>query len=779
MRAILTLFVWIALIMTGGHSASAEKRVALIIGNAAYKNISRLANPTNDAALMETALTAVGFKVIVARDADINDMRRAIRNFGRELRTAGKDAVGLFYYAGHGVQSKGSNFLIPLGAQISDEADLSIEAISTGDVLTQMEGAGNKLNLVILDSCRNNPFKGSVRSASRGLARIDTASGTLVAFAAAPGQEAIDGRGENSPYTEALAEYIQKPNLSVEQVFKQVRNRVEEASGGKQTPWEESSLKGDFYFVGNSINVTVQQGQPGEAAFELSFWETIKNSPTPGPYEEYLKAYPQGRFSGLAKLTIDKFKKAEEQKKQKQAAVTAIPIPKAPNPATSSSPVHQCDRLAAHPSDVDRIGTEVPFQALKGQAPAAVSACKDAVSLYPGESRFEFQLARALDAQQNHHEAAQWYRKAAERGYTAAMYSLGVSYDQGEGIDKNPSLANYWYRLAARQGEKSAMWNLSINLDEGTGGRHDPVGAANFLVKAYLAGHDKAKEAFGKNLEAWQIGTRREVQRVLQIAGHYNRPIDGEAHAAMQAAMERYVAAEAGLDARTVTDQQSGTGDQPAIAAVNPTAGLHRCDTLAAHPADTDRIASAVSFSTLQNQLAEALAACRDAVGRFPGTSRFEFQLARTLDARKLHPEAVAWYTKAANRGYTAAMYNLAVSYDEGEGTAQDPAQANHWYRKAAEQGRSSAMWNLAINLDEGKGGPPNPKDAARYLLNAYKVGHKKATEAFGKGLTAWQAATRREVQQALHDGGYYKGIIDGQIGNDILRAARRYRHDG
>jgi len=549
MRAIPVLFLAIVLTVLNGNSAWAEKRVALIIGNAAYKNISRLANPANDAALMETTLMSVGFKVIVAKDADFNGMRRAIRDFGRELRASGKDAVGLFYYAGHGVQSKGTNYLIPLGAQISDEADLSIEAISTANVLTQMEGAGNKLNLVILDSCRNNPFKGATRSSTRGLARINTAaSGTLVAFAAAPGQEAIDGRGANSPYTAALAEFITKPNLSVEQVFKQVRNRVEEASSGKQTPWEESSLRGDFYFVAKSIDITIQQGQPGEAAFELSFWETIRTSQKPGPYEEYLKAYPEGRFSGLAKLAIGRFKKVEEQKKQKQAAVTVIPVPKTPNPAIVNSPIHQCDRLSAHPADVDRIGTAVTYTALKSQIPQAVAQCRDAVSLYPGVSRFEFQLGRALDAQKNNQEAAQWYRKAAERGYTAAMYSLAVSYDEGDGLDKDQSMANYWYRQAARQGQKSAMWNLSINLDEGKGANHDPVGAANFLVKAYLAGHKRARAAFGKNLTTWQTGTRREVQRILQIAGFYDRPIKGDAHGAMQKAIERWAVSGATLD---------------------------------------------------------------------------------------------------------------------------------------------------------------------------------------------------------------------------------------
>ncbi len=236
-------------------------------------------------------------------------MRQAVRKFGKALRGSGKDAVGLLFYAGHGIQAKGQNFLIPLGAQIESTADLSLEALSASDILAQMEEAGNRLNLVILDACRNNPLKGRVRSGGRGLARIQAASGSLVAFAAAPGQVASDGPGTNSPYTSALVKAMREPGLAVEQVFKLARVNVENETGGEQTPWEESSLRGDFYFV--SGRPSASDSQPSTPAtvstdaLDLAFWKSIQDTKSPAYMNSYLKKYPKGQFAAIARLRLE------------------------------------------------------------------------------------------------------------------------------------------------------------------------------------------------------------------------------------------------------------------------------------------------------------------------------------------------------------------------------------------------------------------------------------------------------------------------------------------
>jgi len=318
------------------RSGAASQRVALVIGNSNYTKLPVLPNPSNDARLMEQTLRKVGFEVVSAIDADRITIARAVRKFGRALRAGDKDTVGLFYFAGHGVQSRGVNYFIPLGADIEDEADLDIEAISAADILSQMETAGNALNLMILDACRNNPFKGMMRSASRGLARVQAASGSLVAFSAAPGQVATDGEGANSPYTRALVKAMQVPGLSIERMFKQVRVSVEAQTGNRQTPWEESSLRGEFYFVPvkaeTAGNARAAAQQPAmqkidPKAMELSFWNSIMSADRSEYFETYLSRYPNGLFAEIAKLRIAEFNRKAEADTESIVANNRSPTP--------------------------------------------------------------------------------------------------------------------------------------------------------------------------------------------------------------------------------------------------------------------------------------------------------------------------------------------------------------------------------------------------------------------------------------------------------------------
>lgn len=233
-----------------------ERRVALVIGNSAYRD-SPLSNPVNDARDMAAALRGLGFEVIHGENLSQNEMKRQIRSFGEKIPNGG---VGLFYYAGHGIQIKGSNYLIPVDANIVREEEVEYESVDVGLVLAQMEAARNRLNIVILDACRNNPFARRFRSPQKGLASIDAPSGTLIAYATAPGSVASDGAGKNGLYTQELLKQMRTPNLSIEQVFKQVRIAVRNLTQGRQIPWEASSLVGDFYF--SATEVTMSPSSP-------------------------------------------------------------------------------------------------------------------------------------------------------------------------------------------------------------------------------------------------------------------------------------------------------------------------------------------------------------------------------------------------------------------------------------------------------------------------------------------------------------------------------------
>jgi len=226
--------------------ASAEKRrLALVIGNANYASMP-LKNPANDARDMSTALTALGFEVVTKIDATQEEMEDAISAFGGQLANGG---IGLFYYAGHGVQVNGANYLIPLKARIKREKDVRYKAVDINQVLDEMGSANNGLNMVILDACRDNPLPRSFRSGQKGLAKMDGPKGTIIAYATGPGSTAMDGNGQNGVYTKHLLDSMKQPGLSVEDVFKQVLRNVDRETGGQQTPWVSSSFTGEFSFT--------------------------------------------------------------------------------------------------------------------------------------------------------------------------------------------------------------------------------------------------------------------------------------------------------------------------------------------------------------------------------------------------------------------------------------------------------------------------------------------------------------------------------------------------
>jgi uncharacterized caspase-like protein len=233
--------------------AVAGRRVALVIGNGNYKD-APLGNPVNDARAIAQALKESGFTVIARENTDQKGMHAALREFGDKLRNGG---VGLFYYAGHGMQIKGRNYLIPVGSTIEREDEVAYAAVDAQAVLDKMEAAGNATNIMILDACRNNPFARSFRSGQAGLAPMDAPVGTLVAFATSPGSVASDGGGQNGLYTQHLLTAMRQPGAKVEDVFKQVRAHVRRDSQGKQIPWEATSLEGDFYFQGGKPTSSV------------------------------------------------------------------------------------------------------------------------------------------------------------------------------------------------------------------------------------------------------------------------------------------------------------------------------------------------------------------------------------------------------------------------------------------------------------------------------------------------------------------------------------------
>jgi len=226
--------------------STSERRTALVIGNAAYRT-DPLRNAVNDATDIARGLRQLGFEVMELHDADHQRMEEGVEQFTRQL---GRGGVGLFYYSGHGVQVSGLNYLVPVDAKINRESDIKYQSVQVDWVLDRMRDAGNDLNVIVLDACRNNPYARSGRNAQPGLAMMQAVSGSLIGYATSPDTTAEDGPGRNGTYTKHLLHYMQVPNLNAEQMFKEVRVAVAQETGKKQIPWVSTSLLGDFYFAG-------------------------------------------------------------------------------------------------------------------------------------------------------------------------------------------------------------------------------------------------------------------------------------------------------------------------------------------------------------------------------------------------------------------------------------------------------------------------------------------------------------------------------------------------
>lgn len=287
--------------------ARAAGRVALVIGNSQYTHVARLANPDNDAKLIAETLRGLGFALIgdgPQLDLDKAAMDRAVQDFGRAMQGAD---VALFYYAGHGVQVHGQNFLVPVGANPTREADVDFQMLNMNLVLHQMEDSGTRLNLVILDACRNNPFGGrGLRAAGGGLAQMQAPEGTVISFATQPGHAALDGTNGHSPYSRALADTLRRPGLDIFRTFNQVGLAVKRATGGAQQPWVSSSpISGDFYFAGRESGKTSTPVSPTPSlSAAAQAWDVTKDTDSPAVLEAFIKQFPNSVFAGFAKARL-------------------------------------------------------------------------------------------------------------------------------------------------------------------------------------------------------------------------------------------------------------------------------------------------------------------------------------------------------------------------------------------------------------------------------------------------------------------------------------------
>ena len=515
------LAIWLA-----APAGWAGERVALVIGNSEYEAVGSLDNPRNDALDISVALEGLGFDVLLGRDLT----QAAMQQITRDFADAAQDAdVALFYYAGHGFQVDGQNYLIPTDAAIARPSDVSAQTIAMTGILQAMEQAPG-LKLIFLDACRDNPF-GATLQDDPGLARIGTEADFMFAYATQPGNVAYDGTGRNSFFTKALLHHLYTPGQQLAELMIAVRRDVISATGGQQIPWENSSLTRQFVFDTN----------PPDTSGETLFYQVAASMQDDEVMRLYLDSYPEGAHrnevlayleTGTRTRSLDAPDSGVESGAQAEKLWTLaqrsrlrplldLYVERYPDgdhvdeaerllslipDMQDASPGALCERLVTHPRDAIAGTPGVPFERLQQNAIAAIRACSAAVTQTPNLPHYIALLARATAASGDLARAIDLYQTAADRGDLRAMVSLAQLKENGTGMPRDIPAAMELYQQAARGGSADAMINLAITLFEGVDLPQDTDRAIALLKHASEGGSAKATFNLGVLAQDGVIG---------------------------------------------------------------------------------------------------------------------------------------------------------------------------------------------------------------------------------------------------------------------------------
>ena len=650
-------------------AAKVGPRVALVIGNDAYR-LNPLRNPVNDAKTIAETLKRFGFRVVLRENLTQKEMQRSITDFGRKVRGGG---TAVFYYAGHGIQLDGKNYLIPIDADIGREGDIRLETIDLDAVLDQVRG--NSENVIILDACRDNPFQQRVRSVSPGLASIDAPLGTLIAYATAPGKVASDGAGANGLYTTELVKAIEKPGLRIEDIFKRTRAAVAQRSQNAQIPWELSSLLGDVYFT------PAAKSRPGPSA-------PVAPTGRPGPVQEC------DETAGVSGPYIPR------EKIDTARAVPACHEAVALLPAVPRYMAQYARALSAT--------GENDVEAIRWYRKASDSLDRSGQN---GLGVF-YRDARG-DVHKDEREAARLFRLSAEQGFHLAQLNLGLLYAEGRGVPRDDAEAVRLYRLAADQGNAHAQSQLGFMYRNARGVPRDLAEALRWFKKSADAGDARGQSNLGA-MYAQGLGVTRddvEAVRLYRLAAE-----QGNAWAQSQLGFMYRNArgvprdlAEALRWFKKSADAGNASGQANLGAMYAQGLEVTRDDVEAVR---LYRLAAEQGNAWAQSQLG------------------FMYRNARGVP-RDL-AEALRWFKKSADAGDASGQANLGAMYAQGLEVTRDDVEAVRLYRLAAEQGNAWAQSELGYMYREGRGIAQDDAEAVRLFRLAADVGHVRGQANLG-----------------------------------------------
>jgi uncharacterized protein len=485
LRWFANITVAVILVIATVPETLAANRFALVIGNGDYVNSKSLPNPVNDATDVSDVLRQLGFSVTTVLNGTYNDIRQAIRSFN--IQVQGAD-IGLIYFAGHGMELAGDNWLIPVDADLKTDLDVANSAISLKTIMQSVSRASG-LGLVILDACRDDPFAAKIehaklsRSVERGFARVEPTTNVLVAYAAKDGTTAKDGDGHNSPYTAALLRNLGRPNLEVGRMFRNIRDEVMTNSNREQEPFVYGSLSSKAFYLNESAAPPAATAGsqalavPGEESEAI--WSTIKQSNDSDLFEQFLVKFPDGPHAVEARDRLAKLQVALD-----------------------------CDRRAKSFLDRDRTRTASVAQRDESASRLATTACEQAALQFPGTARYAFQAGRVAEARKDYSGARRHYENADRLGSAAAAFRLGLLFSESNRLPSDYAQARKWFEKAANQNILTAMFSLGVLYEMGRGGPQDYTKARELYTKAAEGGERRAMKNIGSLYE-----TGRGVER--------------------------------------------------------------------------------------------------------------------------------------------------------------------------------------------------------------------------------------------------------------------------
>ncbi len=676
------------LVQTPTAGPTDQQRKAVVIGQSDYGGDRSLSNTINDATDMAAVLAKLGFEVTLLKNNDLRSLKTNLTNWYNSI---GGTDMAIFYYAGHGMEVNGENYLIPIDAELNSQTDVEFNALNVNQVLGNMDEKKVGMKLLILDACRNNPFKRSWSrgSESKGLAQMAAPKGTYIAFAASPGFTAQDGGNynlTNGVFTHFLKQELAKPGLSINEIFDNVTGDVATLTHDQQTPFKNSSLTKSFYFIPGTNN-----NKPGDPMVQpkqmaVYYYYVDQNG---SENDQHFASKKEAEAHMRANKLYGKiYSNAGEA-----FLVEEIIVPK--KSETPANTNNTTDKL--------KQAEDFYNNKMYDRAFALYSGLRENEMDGSAMNHFGLLYYNGQGVSKDYTLAKNWFEKSVNAGYPGAMNNLGVMYKTGTGVKQDYVQAKYWYEKAANTGHPVAMNNLAVMYQYGTGVTQDFNQAKYWFEKAALANNDNAMVSLGEFYYAGQV----VKQDYAQAKYWFEKAANAGNSKAMDYMGFLYKSGiSVPLDyaqAKYWYEKAATGGDADAMLNLgfmyDVGMGVNK-----------DYVQAKYWYEKAANG------------GKSTAMNNLAILYEAGNGVTKDYIQAKYWYEKAAEGGEKDAMNSLGILYFYGMGANLDYAWAKYWFEKGSVAGDPVSMHNLGFMYENGKG---VPKD-----LTTARYWYKKATDA-------------------------------------------------